>query len=114
MKEDSKQEINTNSELTRKKNRKLNEINEETPVFTISIVSKILGIHTQTLRIYDREGLVCPIRTQTNRRLYSEKDVKRLKYVCYLVHDKGVNISGAKIILEMVDSIEQQGEKNEE
>jgi len=107
--------MSVSSGLTAKKDRVLNEIDEETPVFTISIVSKILGIHTQTLRIYDREGLVCPIRTQTNRRLYSEKDVKRLKYVCYLIHEKGVNISGAKIILEMVDNetIELGGEKDE-
>ncbi|MCK4576961.1 MerR family transcriptional regulator, partial [candidate division WOR-3 bacterium] len=91
----------------------LEEINEETPLFTISIVSQILGIHSQTLRIYDREGLVCPIRTPSNRRLYSERDIKRLKYVCYLVHERGVNISGAKIILEMTDNINKKGDDNE-
>lgn len=91
----------------------MKEIDEETPLFTISIVSKILGIHTQTLRIYDKEGLVCPIRTPTNRRLYSEKDIKRLKYVCYLVHERGVNLSGAKIILEMVDNMNRKGEEDE-
>jgi len=90
------------------------ELDEDTPLFTISIVSKILGIHTQTLRIYDREGLVSPIRTPTNRRLYSEKDIKRLKYVCYLVHEKGVNVSGAKIILEITDRINKKGEKDDE
>jgi MerR family transcriptional regulator/heat shock protein HspR len=89
-------------------------MDEDTPLFTISIVSKILGIHTQTLRIYDREGLVCPERTLTNRRLYSEKDIKRLEYVCYLVHEKGVNISGAKIIMEMIDNrTNNQGEEDE-
>ncbi|MCK4234288.1 MerR family transcriptional regulator [candidate division WOR-3 bacterium] len=91
----------------------MEEINEETPLFTISIVSQILGIHSQTLRIYDREGLVCPIRTPSNRRLYSERDIKRLKYVCYLVHERGVNISGAKIILEMTDNINKKGDDNE-
>jgi len=91
------------------------DIDDDTPLFTISVVSRILGVHTQTLRIYDREGLVCPTRTPTNRRLYSEKDIKRLKYVCYLVHEKGVNLSGAKIILEMVDSMQKQkGDKDED
>jgi MerR family transcriptional regulator/heat shock protein HspR len=90
-------------------------INEDTPLFTISVVSRILGIHKQTLRIYDREGLVCPDRTPSNRRLYSEKDIRRLEYVCYLVHERGVNISGAKIILEMLDSksINEEGETND-
>ena len=94
----------------------MKEIAPNTPVFTISVVSKLLGIHKQTLRIYDREGLVCPRRTPTNRRMYSENDVKRLKYVCYLVHEKGVNLSGAKIILEMTKSgntIERKGENDE-
>jgi MerR family transcriptional regulator/heat shock protein HspR len=96
--------------LKKKDLTNINGINEETPLFTISVVSRILGIHKQTLRIYDREGLVCPNRTPSNRRLYSEKDIRRLEYVCYLVHERGVNISGAKIILEMLDS----GSTNEE
>jgi len=89
------------------------EIDKNTPVFTISVVSRILGIHKQTLRIYDREGLVCPERTPSNRRLYSERDVTRLKYVCYLVHEKGVNISGARIILQMLDSTSEKGENDD-
>ena len=91
----------------------MNVIDENTPLFTISVVSKILGIHAQTLRIYDREGLVCPVRTPTNRRLYSEKDVKRLEYVCYLVHERGVNISGIKVILEIKESRNKKGGKSE-
>lgn len=90
--------------MNKKEHKSIDNVNEETPLFTISVVSRILGIHTQTLRIYDREGLVCPNRTPSNRRLYSEKDIRRLEYVCYLVHERGVNISGAKIILEMLDS----------
>lgn len=90
-------------------------VDEDTPLFTISVVSNILGIHKQTLRIYDREGLVCPDRTPSNRRLYSEKDIRRLEYVSYLVHERGVNISGAKIILEMLDSksTDEEGDDND-
>jgi MerR family transcriptional regulator/heat shock protein HspR len=94
--------------------QRINGISEDTPLFTISVVSRIFGIHTQTLRIYDREGLVCPNRTPSNRRLYSEKDIRRLEYVCYLVHERGVNISGAKIILEMLDSKSTNEEGDEE
>jgi hypothetical protein len=90
--------------VKKRESQNIHGIDEETPLFTISVVSRIFGIHKQTLRIYDREGLVCPNRTPSNRRLYSEKDIRRLEYVCYLVHERGVNISGAKIILEMLDS----------
>jgi MerR family transcriptional regulator/heat shock protein HspR len=96
--------------------QKINGIDEDTPLFTISVVSRILGIHTQTLRIYDREGLVCPERTSSNRRLYSEKNIKRLEYVCHLVHERGVNISGAKIILELLDhqiTEEEEGDEHD-
>ncbi len=98
--------------MKKEEKERINGIDEDTPLFTISVVARILGIHKQTLRIYDREGLVCPDRTPSNRRLYSEKDIKRLEYVSYLVHEKGVNISGAKIILKMLDSkiINQEGD----
>lgn len=92
----------------------MKELESDEPLFTISVASRILGIHKQTLRIYDREGLVCPQRTESNRRLYSENDIKKLKYICYLVHEKGVNISGAKIILELTDEyIYKEGENDE-
>lgn len=102
-------------DVRKKDSQNINGINEDTPLFTISVVSRILGIHKQTLRIYDREGLVCPDRTPSNRRLYSERDIRRLEYVCYLVHERGVNISGAKIILEMLDtkSTNEEGDEND-
>jgi MerR family transcriptional regulator/heat shock protein HspR len=92
----------------------LKELESDAPLFTISVVSRILGIHKQTLRIYDREGLVCPKRTESNRRLYSENDIKKLKYICYLLHEKGVNISGAKIILELTDECKNKEGENDE
>ncbi len=103
------------NEVKKKELQKINGVDEDTPLFTISVVSRILGIHKQTLRIYDREGLVCPERTPSNRRLYSEKDIRRLEYVCYLVHERGVNISGAKIILEITDSTStnREGDDND-
>lgn len=85
----------------------MERIGPETPVYVISVAAKLVGVHAQTLRLYEREGLVEPHRIG-NRRLYSEKDIRRLRYICYLTREKGVNISGVRIILELYDT----GESN--
>ena len=74
-----------------------------TPVYVISIAAKLLGVHPQTLRVYEREGLIDPFRTEKNRRLYSENDLLRLKYIHFLTHERGINLAGAKMILAMLD-----------
>lgn len=81
----------------------MESIGPETPVYVISVAAKLVGVHAQTLRLYEREGLVEPHRSG-KRRLYSESDVRRLRYICYLTREKGVNLSGVKIILEIYDS----------
>jgi len=81
----------------------MEKIGPETPVYVISVAAKLVGVHAQTLRLYEREGLVEPSRSG-NRRLYSEKDIGRLRYICYLTREKGVNLSGVKIILEIYDN----------
>jgi MerR family transcriptional regulator, heat shock protein HspR len=71
--------------------------------FTISIVSQMYGIHPQTLRLYEREGLLVPHRSEGNRRLYSREDLRRLKIILSLTRDLGVNLAGVEIILGMRD-----------
>jgi MerR family transcriptional regulator/heat shock protein HspR len=71
--------------------------------FTISIVSRMHGIHPQTLRLYEREGLLIPHRSEGNRRLYSREDVRRLKIILSLTRELGVNLAGVEIILGMRD-----------
>ena len=61
------------------------------PVYLISIVAKVLSIHPQTLRQYEREGLVLPSRTDGRRRMYSQKDIDRIKLILRLTRDLGVN-----------------------
>ncbi len=75
------------------------------PLYIISIVSEILGLHPQTLRQYERLGLIIPSRTDGNTRLYSEEDVERLKYITVLTKEMGVNLAGVEVIMEMREQI---------
>src|SRR6266581_4258378 len=82
--------------------------------YMISVVAKSYGIHPQTLRLYEREGLLKPSRTEGNTRLYSEEDLKQLELVLNLTRDLGVNLAGVEIILNMRRKMEHmQGEVNE-
>lgn len=69
--------------------------------FTISIVSRMYGVHPQTLRLYEREGLLIPHRSEGNRRLYSREDLRQLKIILSLTRELGVNLAGVEIILGM-------------
>ena len=82
-------------------------IPQHEPVFQISIVSRMIGLHQQTIRSYERVGLVKPHRTQGNTRLYSHADVERLRTVTRLVNDLGVNLAGVDVILRMTRQIEE-------
>ncbi len=69
--------------------------------YMISAVAEMYDIHPQTLRLYEREGLLKPSRTEGNTRLYTEEDLQRLEFILSLARDLGVNISGIAIILQM-------------
>ena len=73
----------------------------------ISAVAEMYGIHPQTLRLYEREGLLKPSRTEGNTRLYTEEDLKRLEFILSLARELGVNISGIAIILQMRERMEE-------
>ena len=79
----------------------------DTPLYMIGIVAQMLSLHPQTLRLYEKEGLVVPGRSQGNTRLYSERDVERLKSILHLTRDMGVNLAGTEIILRMRDQVDQ-------
>src|SRR5437868_658392 len=82
--------------------------------FMISAVAEMYGIHPQTLRLYEREGLLKPSRTDGNTRLYSEEDLEQLETILSLTRDLGVNLAGVEIILNMRRKIElMQHEVNE-
>ncbi len=75
------------------------------PLYMISVVAKMLNVHPQTLRLYEREGLVTPKRTH-RLRLYSEEDVERLDMILRLTRELGVNKAGVEVILRMKQRIE--------
>jgi MerR family transcriptional regulator/heat shock protein HspR len=75
--------------------------------FMISVVANNYGIHPQTLRLYEREGLLKPSRTEGNTRLYSEDDLRQLEVILNLTRDLGVNLAGVEIVLNMRKKLEQ-------
>ncbi len=74
--------------------------------YMISSVAEMYDIHPQTLRLYEREGLLKPSRTEGNTRLYTDEDLERLEFILSLARDLGVNISGIAIILQMRERME--------
>jgi MerR family transcriptional regulator/heat shock protein HspR len=82
--------------------------------YMISVVAKAYGIHPQTLRLYEREGLLEPSRTEGNTRLYSDDDLKQLEVILNLTRDLGVNLAGVEIVLNMRRKMAQmQAEMND-
>ena len=78
-------------------------------VFTPSIASEILDLHPRTLMIYESESLIKPQRTPTNRRRYSEDDIRRVRVIQFLTRQKGVNLAGVKYVLQLLHSLGRQG-----
>ena len=77
------------------------------PVYLISVVAKLMNIHPQTLRLYEREGLLKPSRTEGKMRLYSRRDIDKLKLILTLARDMGVNLAGIDIILQLKEEIQK-------
>ena len=76
-------------------------------LYMISAVAQKYAIHPQTLRLYEREGLLKPSRTDGNTRLYSEEDLRQLEVILNLTRDLGVNLAGVEIVLNMRHKMEQ-------
>jgi MerR family transcriptional regulator/heat shock protein HspR len=75
------------------------------PVYVISVAASIVSVHPRTLRIYEEEGLICPARTPTNIRLYSENDVRRVTWIRHLTQNLGVNLAGVRILFELEERL---------
>lgn len=82
-------------------------LSDDTPVYVISVAAELSGLHPQTLRAYDRLGLVSPGRSPGRGRRYSMRDILALREVQRLSQDEGVNLSGIKRILELADELER-------
>jgi MerR family transcriptional regulator, heat shock protein HspR len=78
----------------------------ERGVYVISVVADLSGMHPQTLRMYERRGLIEPKRTQGNSRRYSEQDVARLKRIQELTQEHGLNLAGVRIVMDLERQVE--------
>lgn len=76
------------------------------PLFVISVAARLVEMHPQTLRKYEREGLIAPSRTSGNLRLYSDQDIERLRQVKYLVEERGLNLAGVQLALELTRELQ--------
>lgn len=75
------------------------------PVYVISVAASIVRVHPRTLRIYEDEGLLCPARTPTNIRLYSENDIRRILWIRHLTQERGVNLAGVRLLFELEERL---------
>jgi DNA-binding transcriptional MerR regulator len=81
-------------------------VDERGGVYSIAVASRLTRMHPQTLRKYERAGLVEPVRQAGNQRLYSDADVRRLRWIAYLIEEHGLNIGGLVMVLGMVDDLD--------
>jgi MerR family transcriptional regulator/heat shock protein HspR len=80
---------------------------DDRPIYMISVAAELVGMHPQTLRIYESKGLVRPKRTAGNTRLYSERDVERLRVIQKLTTELGLNLSGVELVLKLEDQLQR-------
>src|SRR5207237_10808656 len=80
---------------------------DEKPRYMISVAADLVGMHPQTLRIYESKGLIRPRRTAGNTRLYSETDIERLRLIQQLTNDLGLNLAGVEQVLQLQDEVQR-------
>ncbi len=95
--------------ITRSERATPSRVNSDKPIFTLSVAAEILALHPRTLRIYEEHALVVPHRTQTQRRRYSQNDIKKFQFIQFLTQRRRVNLEGVKIILSMLDELTHLG-----
>ena len=87
---------------------------DDEPCYVISVAARMVGMHAQSLRYYERMGILTPSRSRGRIRLYSQADINRLRQIKRLINDLGVNLAGADIIIRMNERIRQMEEEIEE
>jgi MerR family transcriptional regulator/heat shock protein HspR len=92
----------------------MDDFNEREPRYVISIAARMVGVHTYTLRYYEKVGIVEPARSRGNIRLYSESDIAQLRRVKTLMDDLGVNLAGVEVIMRMVQRMLELQEQVQE
>ncbi len=88
-------------------------VHDDEPLFVISIAAKMVGMHAQSLRHYERLGLIRPSRSRGRVRLYSQSDIERLLHIQRLVNELGVNLAGAEVVIRLNERIRRMEEEME-
>ncbi len=83
------------------------EMQADEPMYVISVAARLVHMHPQTLRYYERAGLINPTRSNGNIRLYSQRDIDRLRKIARLTDNLGVNLAGVEVILRLIERLEQ-------
>lgn len=86
----------------------------EEPLYMISVAARLCDLHPQTLRMYERLGLVRPARIGSKNRMYSEADIERLRQIQRLTQDMGINLAGVEVILDLLDKMRKMQEQMDE
>ena len=88
-------------------------IDREEPVYMIGVAARLCAMHPQTLRLYERIGLIRPTRISAKNRLYSQADIERLQQIQRLTHELGVNLAGVEVILDLLDKMQRMHDEME-
>ena len=91
----------------------LRERPDDRPVYVISVAAELSGVHPQTLRMYERRGLLAPRRTSGNSRRYSERDIARVQMILELTQREGISLAGVRLFLELREQLEQMHRRTE-
>ncbi len=83
------------------------QVHDDEPMYVISVAARLVNMHPQTLRYYERHGLINPTRSRGRIRLYSQRDIERLLKIARLTDDLGVNLAGVQVILRLTESLAQ-------
>jgi MerR family transcriptional regulator/heat shock protein HspR len=89
-------------------------VDQDAPVYVISVAAEMSELHPQTLRAYERDGLLRPFRTPGGTRRYSRRDVERLRLIRRLTQDEGLNLAGVRLVLDLGEKLEQQRRRTAE
>jgi MerR family transcriptional regulator, heat shock protein HspR len=89
------------------------EAHEDMACFVISVAARLLNVHPQTLRYYERAGLISPSRSRGNIRLYSARDIERAQQIKRLIEDLGVNLAGVEVIIRLTERLRDLEQENE-
>ena len=84
---------------------------DDEPLFVISVAARMVGMHAQSLRHYERIGLVKPSRSRGRVRLYSHSDIERVRHIQRLIQDLGVNLAGAEVVMRLNERVRQMEEE---